>query len=312
MICSDCGREINDGSLTCQYCGKVFISQRARPDESLPAHEQVVELATKLQKQEQATDHAVTFRRQQRWIFYGVIALLVIGSIIMAVNIYAGYTELANNYAQVGLKLKAREDELTRINKDLAATQVLLNENSTDVIKLRDDLDKNRKNLLDMTERNKKLEEESMSYKQDADTCSAKRLAGEAVNYNFITRLGIKLPATEIAKMPVSVVTADMLDTDKDGLVDEFEIAIGTDPMKADTDGDGYDDKTELESGYNPNGADKYSDRVSESLRGRIIYSEQNAVVSAWYVGQNYKRNFLGISTNNFEFMHKNAYWIQR
>ncbi|MFA6284967.1 MAG: hypothetical protein WC643_00335 [Parcubacteria group bacterium] len=42
------------------------------------------------------------------------------------------------------------------------------------------------------------------------------------------------------------------LDSDQDGLMDQEEKAIGTDPLKADTDGDGYSDGKEVGSGYNP------------------------------------------------------------
>lgn len=42
------------------------------------------------------------------------------------------------------------------------------------------------------------------------------------------------------------------LDSDQDGLTDQEEKMIGTDPAKADTDGDGYSDGKEVESGYNP------------------------------------------------------------
>jgi hypothetical protein len=42
------------------------------------------------------------------------------------------------------------------------------------------------------------------------------------------------------------------LDSDQDGLTDQEEHMIGTDPGKADTDGDGYSDGKEVESGYNP------------------------------------------------------------
>jgi len=42
------------------------------------------------------------------------------------------------------------------------------------------------------------------------------------------------------------------LDSDQDGLTDQEEKMIGTDPMKADTDGDGYSDGAEVQSGYNP------------------------------------------------------------
>jgi len=42
------------------------------------------------------------------------------------------------------------------------------------------------------------------------------------------------------------------LDSDQDGLTNQEEKMIGTDPYKADTDGDGYSDGEEVRSGYNP------------------------------------------------------------
>lgn len=42
------------------------------------------------------------------------------------------------------------------------------------------------------------------------------------------------------------------LDSDQDGLTDQEEKMIGTDPFKTDTDGDGYSDGKEIKSGYDP------------------------------------------------------------
>ena len=42
------------------------------------------------------------------------------------------------------------------------------------------------------------------------------------------------------------------VDTDGDGVQDGGEVNAGTDPLKTDTDGDGFDDKTELDSGSDP------------------------------------------------------------
>jgi len=46
--------------------------------------------------------------------------------------------------------------------------------------------------------------------------------------------------------------TNEILDSDFDGLPDEKEVEIGTDPFNSDTDGDGYFDGTEVENNYNP------------------------------------------------------------
>lgn len=48
-------------------------------------------------------------------------------------------------------------------------------------------------------------------------------------------------------------------DTDKDGIPDDIEEALGTDPKKADTDGDGHNDKEELDNGYNPFGPGRWN-----------------------------------------------------
>lgn len=41
-------------------------------------------------------------------------------------------------------------------------------------------------------------------------------------------------------------------DKDQDGLTDQEELSLGTDPEKEDTDGDGYRDGKEIETGYDP------------------------------------------------------------
>ncbi|MDD5109938.1 MAG: hypothetical protein PHI63_01830 [Patescibacteria group bacterium] len=47
------------------------------------------------------------------------------------------------------------------------------------------------------------------------------------------------------------------LDTDGDGLTDQQEQMLGTDPNNPDTDGDGYSDGNEVKNGYNPLGSGK-------------------------------------------------------
>jgi len=49
-------------------------------------------------------------------------------------------------------------------------------------------------------------------------------------------------------------------DTDGDGICDEVELMIGTDPKKADTDGDGMNDGDEIRAGRNPLGPGDFRD----------------------------------------------------
>ena len=72
----------------------------------------------------------------------------------------------------------------------------------------------------------------------------------------------------EVTDTPPPLIQATPIDTDGDGLSDDEERALGTDPLKADTDGDGYSDATEVRSGYNPLGTGK----IRES--GNYSFSE--------------------------------------
>jgi len=54
-----------------------------------------------------------------------------------------------------------------------------------------------------------------------------------------------------------------MIDGDMDGLPDDLEKRLGTDPAKADTDGDGYSDGEEVKNGYNPLGDRELGDKIS-------------------------------------------------
>jgi len=72
-----------------------------------------------------------------------------------------------------------------------------------------------------------------------------------------------KLAVTFIASFAVFAITffamaenknsnTVFLDSDQDGLTNQEEKSLGTDPQKPDSDGDGYSDGAEMESGYNP------------------------------------------------------------
>lgn len=63
--------------------------------------------------------------------------------------------------------------------------------------------------------------------------------------------------------------TDSPVDTDGDGLYDDYEREIGTDPFLADTDGDGYVDGLEVSHGYNPKGLGRWLVEIFAYLRPR-------------------------------------------
>lgn len=96
-------------------------------------------------------------------------------------------------------------------------------------------------------------------------------------------------------------------DDDNDGLSNELEIALGTDPKKADTDGDGFGDRLELLSGYDPrNSGKQVQDKSFASKhKGKIfIQTERNG--EAWYVNpSDAKRYFLGRPQDALDIMSR-------
>lgn len=68
-----------------------------------------------------------------------------------------------------------------------------------------------------------------------------------------------------------------MVDSDQDGLSDDMEKRLGTDPNKADSDGDGYDDGVEVKNNYNPSG---------EGKLGKVLSPIEEAIVANKKLGQ--------------------------
>ncbi len=54
-----------------------------------------------------------------------------------------------------------------------------------------------------------------------------------------------------------------MIDSDGDGITDNMEKRLGTDPLNSDTDGDGYLDGAEVKEGYNPLGEGRLEEKMS-------------------------------------------------
>lgn len=78
-------------------------------------------------------------------------------------------------------------------------------------------------------------------------------LTGNSANFKII-KTGEKMILDGNDNLTQTSPMALMIDTDQDGLPDDMEKIIGTDPNNADTDGDGYADGVELKNNYDPLG----------------------------------------------------------
>lgn len=73
-----------------------------------------------------------------------------------------------------------------------------------------------------------------------------------------------------------------VIDTDLDGLTDDEEKIIGTNPNVADTDGDGFLDISELKSGYNPLVSGKKMDDKTTLNRSQIDSKASILFLNSW------------------------------
>jgi len=96
----------------------------------------------------------------------------------------------------------------------------------------------------------------------------------------FIALLALLIAAAPASAQDDDTGPADdtiTLDPDGDGLIDEQELEIGTDPADPDTDGDGFDDGAEVDAGTDPlDPADFPSDAITlDADAGGLIDEEE-------------------------------------
>jgi len=152
------------------------------------------------------------------------------------------------------------------------------------------------------------LQTESFGQAWYVDPVSQERfyLADGPNAYQALRKFGLGIKNSDIIKIPVGLESRfTMLDTDKDGLPDKLEEAIGTDLNKADTDNDGNNDGTEIRNGYNPNGTGilTFSTSLADRLKGRIILQTESRG-EAWYVNPvDGKRYYLANGEAAYQIM---------
>lgn len=121
----------------------------------------------------------------------------------------------------------------------------------------------------------------------------------------IMKELGAGINNQNLSSLPPGVLDSYGPDSDNDGLADDLENALGTDPDSADSDGDGYSDKTEILNNYDPAGKGKISinsELINNNL-GKILLQVENKG-QAWYLNpKDKKRYFLGSPAQAFIVM---------
>jgi|GEM_PF-2181710 len=255
----------------------------------------------------------VKLRRQQRWLFYAIFVVLFLAGLIFVLKVYADNTKLVGDVDNLNATLTQKNHDLEQVRSQLAERNQAAEAAAGSLSQLQQELAKNVSDLEVATAKNKDYETQ---LSQQGDSAGQDKLSLErakANTLNLILTLGTELTGADLNKIPFADVTVAGTDTDKDGLSDDLEAALSTDPLKPDTDNDGYSDKEEIVGGFNPLGQGVFNadSKFAVKYRGRIVLNRRGDSWYAWYVSQDAKRYYLGSSDNKFEALRQSDYWTK-
>jgi len=134
------------------------------------------------------------------------------------------------------------------------------------------------------------------------------RLDG-SLTYDLVKSLGVGISNPDLTKIPLGIAGMYGVDTDKDGLSDSLETALGTNINKADSDGDKFSDLTEVKNNFNPlgKGSLKIDKTFAAKQKGRLFIQVQNQK-QLWYISpRDGKRYFLFDAYNIQTALYKTA-----
>lgn len=123
--------------------------------------------------------------------------------------------------------------------------------------------------------------------------------------FDIMRDLSIGITNKDLNKIDIGLLESNNNDKDNDGLDDDLEYALGTNPQKADSDDDGFSDRQEIENNYNPLGEGSINiiESFTEKHLGKIFLQTENAG-QAWYINpSDKKRYFLNRPADAFNIM---------
>ncbi len=282
MVCFNCKSQIPDNVTSCPNCGAPVMYQ------------------TQVKKE-------VKLRRWQRWMLYAVIAVVFIGMTAYAVKIYLDNAALMTRVAAVTQNLETARQELDTTKKTLSDSQGQLSQSKSEISQYQGQISDAQNQITQLTEGQKALTQKTEEYQKTINT-QAQSLQGyqqfrndlgvdNANVFNTLVQLGIGTSNKDFYKIKIADYNlGNGTDTDKDGLSDTVEAALGTNPAKADTNGNGYNDKMEILAGYNPVGTGKspLDENFARANSGKILI-QIDGKKEAWYVNpKDLKRYYLG------------------
>jgi len=255
----------------------------------------------------------VKMRRQQRWVFYAIFVVIFLAGLLLVLKVYADNTKLVANVENLNSQLSQRSRDIEQLRQDLADRNQVAEASSGSLEQLKQELAKNVSQLEEALSKNKDFETQISQSQQTSDQDKLSLEKAMANTLNLILNLGIELPNGDVNKIPVANINIAGLDTDKDGLSDDVEMALGTDPLKTDTDSDEYSDKEEVFGGFNPLGKGMLpiDTKFAEKYKGKIVLNKRSDIFYAWYIAQDGQRYYLGSSDNKFEALRQNDYWTR-
>jgi len=282
MICFNCKSQIPDNVTACPNCGAPVMHQ------------------AQIKKE-------ISFRRWQRWVLYGVIAVVFIGMTAYAVKIYLDNAALINRMAEMTQSLETSRQELAGAQQTLTEREGQLAQSRGEINQYQGQISEAQSQISQLTESQQALSQKTEEYQRTIDS-QAQSLQGyrqfsndlgsdNANIFNTLVQLGVGTSNIDLSKIGVADYNlANGTDGDEDGLSDMVEAALGTDPAKSDTDDDGYGDKDEVLADYNPAGEGKMSldDNFTRGNLGKILI-QIDGRQEAWYINpQDWRRYYLG------------------